>query len=81
MLPRLRERYFSGLGITRRDFLFYQYPADRSWVRAVVAGHPASPGFADALAAHAVVEAAYRSADTAGPVTLTGDPPLPDGPG
>ena len=82
-LAALRERYFSGLGITRRDFLFYQYPADRSWVRAVLAGLPASPGFADALAAHAVVEAAYRSAATAtaSPVTVAGDPPFLDGPG
>jgi len=60
-LDRLRERHFSDLGIRRRDFIFYTYPADRSWVRAVLEGRPASPGFADALAAHSLVQAAYRS--------------------
>jgi predicted dehydrogenase len=57
----LREAHFDALGITRRDFIFYTYVADRQWVRSVQAAGDASPGFADALAAHALVEAAYRS--------------------
>jgi len=61
-LAALREAHFSALGLPRRDFLFYTYPADRNWVRAVAAGTPTSPGFDDALRAHELVEAAYRSA-------------------
>ena len=57
----LRDRHFAAAGIDRRDFLVYLYPAARSFVRAVHAKEPASPGFADALAAHALVDAAYRS--------------------
>lgn len=57
----LREAQFDALGITRRDFIFYTYVADREWVRRVRSAEPASPGFADALAAHALVDAAYRS--------------------
>lgn len=72
-LGALAEAHFSRLGIIRRDFLFYQYPADRSWILAVMAGTPASPGFADAFAAHALVEAAYRSAAAGRPVTIDGD--------
>jgi predicted dehydrogenase len=72
-LDALRENHFASLGITRRDFLFYTYPADRAWVHAVRAGTPAAPGFADALAAHALVEAAYRSAVAGAPVDLAGD--------
>jgi 1,5-anhydro-D-fructose reductase (1,5-anhydro-D-mannitol-forming) len=72
-LDALRDSHFASLGITRRDFLFYTYPADRAWVHAVRAGTPAVPGFADALAAHALVEAAYRSAAAGAPVDLAGD--------
>jgi predicted dehydrogenase len=60
-LEALRDSYFTGLGITRRDFLFYTYLSDRSWVRAVQHGTPPSPDFGDALQAHTLVEAAYRS--------------------
>ncbi len=70
-LAALREAHFAGLGIERRDFLFYLYAADRAWVRAVAAGRPASPGFADARTAHALVDAAYRSAASGGPVALS----------
>jgi predicted dehydrogenase len=59
----LRERHFEAHGITRRDFFVYLYPAARAFVRAVGAGRPASPTFADARAAHALVDAAYRSVD------------------
>ena len=61
-LAAMREEHFTRLGIARRDFLFYTYPADRNWVTAVQAGQPGSPGFADALVAHRLVDAAYRSA-------------------
>lgn len=57
----LRDRHFAAAGIDRRDFLVYLYPAARSFVRAVQVKEPASPGFADALAAHALVDAAYCS--------------------
>ena len=40
--------------------------ADGSFVAAVAAGAPASPDFADALRAHVVVDAAYRSAAAGG---------------
>jgi predicted dehydrogenase len=69
-LAAMRDEAFDGMGLVRRDFLFYQYAADRTWALAV-RGRPApAAGFADALAAHAVVEAAYRSAATGRPVEL-----------
>ncbi len=67
-LGALRDRHFTELGIERRDFVFYTYPADRAWLRSVRNGDEASPGFGDALVAHALVDAAYRSA-------LQPDPP------
>jgi predicted dehydrogenase len=63
-LDELREAHFTALGLPRRDFVFYTYPADRHWVRCVQHGEPASPGFEDALRAHELVDAAYRSAAT-----------------
>jgi predicted dehydrogenase len=69
-LQLLRDAYFGSLGVRRRDFLFYQYLADRAWVRSVRAGVPAIPGFDCALTAHALVEAGYRSASTTQPVEL-----------
>jgi myo-inositol 2-dehydrogenase / D-chiro-inositol 1-dehydrogenase len=63
-LEELREKRFTALEIPRRDFLFYTYVADRIWARSVVEQLDASPGFEDALRAHALVEAAYRSAAT-----------------
>jgi predicted dehydrogenase len=62
-VARLRDRHFEAEGITRRDFFVYLYPAARAFVRSVRANRPASPTFADALAAHALVDAAYRSVD------------------
>jgi predicted dehydrogenase len=67
------EEYLDGLGVTRWDVHFYQYLADRNWLRAVRGATPASPGFADAFAAHALVEAAYRSAASGQAVGLVGD--------
>ena len=69
-LAALREELFIALGVARRDFIFYQYVADREWVEAVRDGRAASPGFADARAAHALVEAAYRSAGAERPVAI-----------
>jgi predicted dehydrogenase len=63
-LEALREEHFTMLGLPRRDFLFYTYPADRHWVRSVLGGKPGAPGFEDALRAHELVDAAYRSAAT-----------------
>jgi myo-inositol 2-dehydrogenase/D-chiro-inositol 1-dehydrogenase len=61
-LAKMREEHFAALGIDRRDFVFYTYPADRNWASAVRHGETAVPGFDDALRAHRLVEAAYRSA-------------------
>ena len=60
-LAELRHQYLTGIGITRRDFLFYTYPSDRSWVRSVQHKSAPSPDFTDALRAHLLVEASYRS--------------------
>jgi predicted dehydrogenase len=56
-------------GIDRAPFLL-QDLADRAFVQSILDGEDASPGFADALAAHLVVEAAYRSAAERRPVDL-----------
>lgn len=57
----LLERSFAADGIARRDFFVYLYPAARAFVRSVRDQRPAAPTFSDALAAHALVDAAYRS--------------------
>jgi myo-inositol 2-dehydrogenase/D-chiro-inositol 1-dehydrogenase len=72
-LAVMREEHFSALGINRRDFVFYTYPADRNWVHAVRRGEAAVPGFGDALLAHRLVEAAYRSAAGNGAVDIGDD--------
>jgi len=69
-LAALREEFFTTLTLPRRDFVFYTYPADRSWVRCVQVGEPAWPGFDDALRAHELVDAAYRSAAAGTAVSL-----------
>ncbi len=72
-LPALRDATFSSAGVGRRDFVFYQYLGDRAFVRAVRDQTSATPGFGDALAAHTLVEAAYRSAlDRGVPIGLGG---------
>ena len=68
-LDALREEHFATLGLPRRDFIFYTYPADRHWVRCVQADEPAWPGFDDALRAHQLVDAAYRSAEAGATVS------------
>jgi UDP-N-acetyl-2-amino-2-deoxyglucuronate dehydrogenase len=47
-----------------RPFYVYQYLAHRAFAHALASGAAPSPGVRDALAAHQVVEAAYRSAAT-----------------
>jgi predicted dehydrogenase len=66
----LRDAYFEASGITRRDFFVYLYLAARAFTTAVREKQPASPGFADAFAAHAFVDAAYRSVDAGQPVSV-----------
>jgi myo-inositol 2-dehydrogenase/D-chiro-inositol 1-dehydrogenase len=61
-LATMREEHFAALDLRRRDFVFYTYPADRHFIHAVRRGQPGVPGFDDALRAHALVDAAYRSA-------------------
>ena len=72
-LAPLREIAFSSSGVQRRDFIFYQYLADRAFVRAVRDQATATPGFADALSAHALVEGAYRSAAGKGVPVAVGE--------
>ncbi len=66
----MREEHFAALGLPRRDFVFYTYPADRHWVRCVQDDEPAWPGFDDALRAHELVDGAYRSATTGAAVSV-----------
>src|SRR5262249_24411097 len=66
----LRARHFDADGITRRDFFVYLYPAARAFVPSPLAGEPASPTFADAFAAHALVDAAYRSLEEGAPAKV-----------
>ena len=62
-LDAMREDHFAALGLPRRDFVFYTYPADRHWVRCVLDGHAGVSGFRRRPArAHELVDAAYRSA-------------------
>jgi predicted dehydrogenase len=80
-LAALRHEHFTALGLRRRDFVFYTYPADRHFVQAVQAAQGARvgsgggvvPGFHDALVAHRLVEAAYRSAAGEGAVVIDDD--------
>ena len=59
-----------GLDPDRQVFV-YQYFAHRAFAAALRDGTPPSPGVDDALHAHAVVEAAYRSATRGAPVDLS----------
>jgi predicted dehydrogenase len=69
-LEAMRDERFAKMGISRRDFLFYTYVADRSWVRALRAGTGPTPDFEDARRAHRVVDAAYRSAESRSPASI-----------
>jgi predicted dehydrogenase len=66
----MRDTHFAASGIERRGFFVYMYPAAKSFVHAVRNNEQASPGFGDALAAHALVDAAYRSVDTGAPADV-----------
>lgn len=67
----LRRATFAADGFDPdRSYWVYQYFAHHAFVRALREGRAPSPGFADALAAHALVEAGYRSASTRLPVEL-----------
>ena len=44
-LDALRQELFATYGVTREDFIFYQYVADRAFVHAVREGKPGSPDF------------------------------------
>jgi predicted dehydrogenase len=76
-LAALRGEHWKRLGLTRPDIWFYLYIGAHEWARSVRDGAPASPGFGDALAAHALVEAAYRSAASGDAVELDNDLALP----
>jgi predicted dehydrogenase len=67
----MRNAHFEAEGIARRDFFVYLYPAARAFVRSVRDKQPASPGFAAALNAHALVDAAYRSVATGNAEAVT----------
>jgi predicted dehydrogenase len=70
-LQGLRESYFEELGLARRDFLFYTYVAERAWIHAAREHRRPTPDFEDAHMAHALVEAAYRSARSGSPTEFT----------
>ncbi len=53
--------HLSALGVTRKPF-FWNELASRAFFSSIRSQKPAAPGFADALIAHATVEAAYRLA-------------------
>ena len=59
------------LGLGWRPF-FWQEAAAAAFFAAVADGRPASPGFADAVRAHAVVDAAYRSSEAGGFASVKG---------
>jgi predicted dehydrogenase len=65
----LLDRQLAGLGLIERPFLLNEL-ADRAFIESVVRGEAASPSLDDALRAHAVVDAAYRSAISGAPVTV-----------
>jgi UDP-N-acetyl-2-amino-2-deoxyglucuronate dehydrogenase len=69
-VAELRQRFFDSIGLRGRSFAFYTYTSDRSFLEAVAAGSQASPNFGDGLAAHALVEASYRSMRSGQPVVL-----------
>ena len=61
-MPALRREHFVAQGVDPdREVWVYQYFAHLAFARALRDGTAPSPGFGDALLAHALVEAAYRS--------------------
>src|SRR5205823_1596523 len=70
-VAELRREWFARDGCDPdRAVWVYQYFAHRSFAAALRDGRAPSPGFADALAAHALVEAGYRSCERRQPVDL-----------
>jgi predicted dehydrogenase len=65
----LLDQQLHGLGLSQRPFLLNEL-ADRAFVEAVLSGRPATPDLGDALVAHGVVEAAYRSAESGSRVAV-----------
>jgi predicted dehydrogenase len=67
----LRRSWFTRDGVDpQRQVFVYQYFAHRAFALALHAGTSPSPGLADALHAHQIVEAAYRSAQRRTPVDV-----------
>lgn len=67
----LRRTRFAADGVDPdRPLWVYQYFAHRAFARALADGTEPSPGLADGLRAHQVVEASYRSAARHAPVDL-----------
>jgi myo-inositol 2-dehydrogenase/D-chiro-inositol 1-dehydrogenase len=68
---RLRRSTFAADGLDPdREFFVYQYLAHRSFARALAARSRPSPDCHDALEAHRLVEAAYRSAAAGTPFAV-----------
>lgn len=61
--------YVRASGLSRPPFFLVDV-ADRAFVDAVLGGRDAAPGMAEALAAHAVIDAIYRSADEGRPIDV-----------
>ncbi len=68
----LRAEWFTRDGCDpERQVWVYQFFAHRAFAQSLQAGRAPSPGFADALHAHAMVEAGYRSCERRVPVELS----------
>lgn len=63
------DEQLRGLGLAERPF-FLNELADRAFIDSLVMGTPPTPSVDDALIAHAVVDAAYRSAASGAPVAI-----------
>ena len=67
----LRRKAFAREGLDPdRQIFVYQYVAHRSFAQALADGRPPSPDCTDALEAHRLVEAGYRSAASGQPVAV-----------
>jgi len=70
-MTALRREFFVAEGVDPDRMVWvYQYFAHRAFAASLRAGTAPSPGFDDALFAHALVEAAYRSCDSGVPEPL-----------
>ncbi len=68
----LRGDWFKRDGCDpERQYFVYQYFAHRAFAQALRDNTPMSPGFEDALLAHSIVEAGYRSCDSGMPVLVS----------